>query len=175
MEAVGLKYSPKLVTVSTELSIAQAYTVMRENKIRHLPVVNKDGIVGILSDRDIQRAMKVNIEDMWSVKVMSTSFDPSHIAADFMSWPVETVSTDAALKIVLEKLLSKKVSALLLVASHQEVTGIVTTDDLLSMFHASLEKQEAEHSKMNPLDAAELALFRLPIAKLLSELSSSGI
>ena len=160
MQPVGFKHSPKLVTVSTELSMAQAYTVMRENKIRHLPVVNKDGIVGILSDRDVQRAMKVNIEDMWSVKVMSTSFDPSHIAADFMSW--------------LEHMLNKKVSALLLLKT-DEVTGIVTTDDLLTMFHASLEKQEAEHSKMNPLDAAELALFRLPIAKLLSELASSGI
>ena len=174
MQPVGFKHSPKLVTVSTELSMAQAYTVMRENKIRHLPVVNKDGIVGILSDRDVQRAMKVNIEDMWSVKVMSTSFDPSHIAADFMSWPVETVPENAPLKSVLEHMLNKKVSALLLLKT-DEVTGIVTTDDLLTMFHASLEKQEAEHSKMNPLDAAELALFRLPIAKLLSELASSGI
>lgn len=45
----------EVVTVSPEDNISLAIKLMKEKKIKHLPVVNKDKkIVGILSDRDIK-------------------------------------------------------------------------------------------------------------------------
>lgn len=41
------------VTVSPEATIAEAWDLMREMDIRHLPVVDRDVVVGMLSDRDI--------------------------------------------------------------------------------------------------------------------------
>lgn len=44
-------------TIGTEQSLAKAHTMMREYKIRHLPVLNAGRLVGIISDRDIKSVM----------------------------------------------------------------------------------------------------------------------
>ena len=41
------------VTVSPEATTAEAWDLMREMDIRHLPVVDREVVVGMLSDRDI--------------------------------------------------------------------------------------------------------------------------
>ena len=41
------------VTVSPQATIAEAWDLMREMDVRHLPVVERDVVVGMLSDRDI--------------------------------------------------------------------------------------------------------------------------
>lgn len=45
-----------VVTVSSETSIADAYRTMYERRIRHLPVVDDDRLVGIVTDRDLRYA-----------------------------------------------------------------------------------------------------------------------
>ncbi|MGD8563256.1 MAG: CBS domain-containing protein, partial [Desulfarculaceae bacterium] len=45
------------IKVTPETSVMKASQLMKENSIRHLPVVNdKDGVVGIVSDRDLKEA-----------------------------------------------------------------------------------------------------------------------
>src|SRR5262249_13001171 len=46
--------STNLVTVSPGESARRAYEIMRDRRIRHLPVVGGDRLVGILSDRDLR-------------------------------------------------------------------------------------------------------------------------
>ena len=44
-----------VVTVDQEANIFEAQELMTENKIRHLPVVDKDyRLIGIVTDRDIR-------------------------------------------------------------------------------------------------------------------------
>ncbi|WP_096189758.1 acetoin utilization AcuB family protein [Evansella halocellulosilytica] len=46
-----------VITAKKETSIQSAVTMMQENRIRHLPVINDDyEIVGIISDRDLKEA-----------------------------------------------------------------------------------------------------------------------
>src|SRR5947209_12813189 len=47
------------VTLSPEASVAEALTLCRERRIRHIPVVEKGRLVGIVSDRDLRDASPV--------------------------------------------------------------------------------------------------------------------
>ena len=46
-----------VVTVTPEMSLAAVQHLMREQRIRHLPVVSGKKLVGIVTDRDIREAV----------------------------------------------------------------------------------------------------------------------
>ena len=43
------------VTVTSETPIAEAYQLLKENKIRRLPVVDHGKLVGIVTERELQQ------------------------------------------------------------------------------------------------------------------------
>jgi acetoin utilization protein AcuB len=47
----------RVVTVSTETTIGEALSLLRGNRIRHLPVLEDGKLVGIVSDRDLRDAL----------------------------------------------------------------------------------------------------------------------
>ena len=77
--------SKRLVTIPMDRSMSQAQELMRQKSFRHLPVTDDSGtIIGILSDRDLQRAMAEQ-KKPWEV---GKSFDHGaiigqlHLASD---------------------------------------------------------------------------------------------
>lgn len=125
--------SKKLITVAEDASLDAAYAVMIKNNIRHLPVTNEDSaVVGVLSDRDLQRALKSHVVGSGLARWESCEFDPQHVVADYMSWPVKTVDYAMPLKEVVEYMIEERVSSLM-VSRNGEVVGIVTTIDLLKL------------------------------------------
>ena len=46
----------RLVTLSPEASVAEALTLCRERRIRHIPILEEGRLVGIVSDRDLRDA-----------------------------------------------------------------------------------------------------------------------
>jgi len=53
----GTVASSPLTTIEEEDSVEQAAELMRRKKVKHLPVVRRDRLVGIISDTDIIFAM----------------------------------------------------------------------------------------------------------------------
>lgn len=45
------------ITVARETTVTAAWSIMREKEIRHLPVCETGRLVGMVSDRDIRRAV----------------------------------------------------------------------------------------------------------------------
>jgi CBS domain-containing protein len=120
----------KLVTVPWNHAISEAYSLMEERKIRHLPVTDKDGfVVGILSDRDVNRAMNP----------VRPGFAEGLSVADFMSWPAITVDEGISVADVAEGMVDEKVSAFLVTKDGEEVVGIVTSEDLLKLLRSLLK------------------------------------
>ncbi len=74
---VGRRMTREVVTVEREASLRRARRIMENRRIRHLPVVDKDRLVGIITDRDIRladdalasNASGVQLADCWA-------FDP---------------------------------------------------------------------------------------------------
>ena len=127
--------STKLVTVNINENMETAHRRMQKRRLRHLPVSDDSGeIVGMLSDRDVQRAMisEVRHEGSGPITSETIAFDPAARVRDYMSWPVLSVSQNADLRQVAERMLAEKVSAFL-VKSGDTAVGIVTTDDLLKV------------------------------------------
>jgi len=53
--------SKPLVTVNGNMPIINAIRVMEKNKVRHLPIVDKGKLVGIVTQRDLIRALAFHV------------------------------------------------------------------------------------------------------------------
>lgn len=149
-----------LLTIQWNEPIEKAFEKMEGFRIRHLPVVDQDGfVIGILSDRDVNRAMNPQ----------RPGFEESVVVGDFMSWPAITVDEKATIADVAEGMVDEKVSAFLVTKNGNEVVGIVTSEDLLGY----LAKQLRKGAKKRPLLES---LPYTPVAQeVLRELNAAGL
>jgi len=117
-EQVKQVMTRKLITVGLSDSVRTAYEIMQEYRIRHLPVVDKANcIIGILSDRDLRRAMKPK-KDFSILEESSVEFDLKFKVEQFMSWPVQTVSEFETVHLIAEQMIREKISAVVVVGEH---------------------------------------------------------
>lgn len=143
--------SKNLKTVTVGSTLQEAYSLMEEYRIRHLPILNEsEEIVGIISYK--------NILTNGSALLMPVDF--------FMSAPVVEISENSSLKSAVLKMLEKKISALIITNNEQEVVGITTTDDLLWHLASHLKDDSDEKS---PLISSKNIETIGEIARLLSQ------
>ena len=111
-----------LVTVRWDDPMAEASSLMEEQRIRHLPVTDAEGkVIGILSDRDVKLATNPS----------RPGFAAKCVVGDYMSWPALSVPETMALDKVAEGMVDEKLSAFLVTGKEKEVVGIITSEDLL--------------------------------------------
>lgn len=129
---VSESMNKKIFTVSPHRSVHEAYEFMKERRIRHLVVVDESKhVVGVLSDRDILRAMHTDIEKAGSVKVIGEHFNSDDQVQDYMSWDIQVLNESAGLKQAALKMLESKISSLVIINDHHQMVGFITSDDLL--------------------------------------------
>lgn len=151
-ERVEKTMSKNIITVSNAASLEAAYKIMLDKNIRHLPVVNEEGLLcGILSDRDIQRAMTSEIKEGLGIKMESVSFNPNSRVCDYMTWPAKSVTHEATLSEVTDKMLKDRVSAYLIENEEGIIVGIVTTDDLLRALRDLAREKPGVTAKLRDL------------------------
>lgn len=109
-------------TIGDEQPMSVAHQMMREQHIRHLPVLHQGKLIGVVSDRDLRL-----IETLQDV-------DPSKVAvSEAMTADVYTVSPDASLDEVVGAMAASKHGSAVVV-DHGHVVGIFTTVDACSAF-----------------------------------------
>ena len=109
-------------TIGDEQPMSVAHQMMREQHIRHLPVLHQGKLIGVVSDRDLRL-----IETLQDV-------DPSTVAvSEAMTADVYTVSPDASLDEVVGAMAASKHGSAVVV-DHGHVVGIFTTVDACSAF-----------------------------------------
>lgn len=143
-----------LITVPSGTDLRSANLLMREKRIRHLPIVDDEqNIIGVLSQRD-SLAVREN----------------ENIPVDWvMSSPVKAVNEDLSVRKAVFEMLSNKISSLLVTTDDDEVIGIVTTDDLLWYLGHLLEDEKDEKSKLVAADRIQA------IGTVANRLSEMGI
>jgi acetoin utilization protein AcuB len=152
--------SRNLITISAYSPIAEAKSLMEEKNIRHLPVVDKEGLViGILSDRDVNRAMSP----------VRPGFVGGMRVSDFMSWPAITVDESLPLADVAEGMVDEKVSSFLVTREGREVVGIVTSDDLLRVLRDLLKGGKKPSSSLKAIPYTPV------VREALNEIQSVGL
>jgi len=108
--------SSPVITIDPQCAIADARALLRKHRIRQIPVVDKERLVGIITDRDLRSASAAT---KTVGEIMTTK--PTVIR------PMAPIDEAAR---VLRKL---KVGALPVVDNHKLV-GIITTTDMLDAF-----------------------------------------
>ena len=121
----------KLVTGAPEMRLYQALALMEEKGIRHLPIVQSDRLVGLLSDRDVKRHMsaaykteKEKAEDRATMLVT---------AAQVMTKDPFCARPETPLKQILQVMVDRKFGAVPVVNGQHEPVGIITSIDLLRL------------------------------------------
>lgn len=109
-------------TIGEDQPMSLAHRMMREHKIRHLPVLRGAKIVGLVSDRDLN--MVETLSDVDPRKVL---------VSEAMSQDPYLVSPDAALDEVVSTMAKSKLGSAV-VMQHEKVVGIFTTVDACRAF-----------------------------------------
>lgn len=111
--------STDLVTVSPAESARRAWETMRDRRIRHLPVLEGERLVGILSDRDLRAVL------------LSPGLSGATVS-ELMSEPPTTIRPEAPVEDAASLLVVKKIGCLPVV-ENDRLIGIVTETDLLAV------------------------------------------
>ena len=121
-----------VVTIEEDASMMKASIIMKEKKIRCLPVVNKKGeLVGIISDRDLKDAApsKATTLDVYELNYLLSSIKIKALMITNLAYvrPDETVEFAAIL------MLENKISSLPVINDKGTLIGIVTQTDIFKV------------------------------------------
>ena len=120
--------SKNVVTIDEDDSMQHAVGIMRENKVRMLPVLKKGKLVGVVSDTDIKRA---SASDATALDIHEMLYLLARIKIrDIMTKNPVTVPPDHTVEETAEILSQKKISGVPVTDADGKVLGIITRDDL---------------------------------------------
>ena len=129
----------KLITTTPDISVEQAFLLMRTHRVRHIPVVEGDALVGIISDRDLRRPRWADHLDDWTAYYQ---IDDTHTVEDVMTRTPETVrASDPILKAV-RIFREHRYGALPVLNKDDELVGILSAQDLLGALEEFLVKHK---------------------------------
>jgi acetoin utilization protein AcuB len=134
--------TPNPVTVSPHARVAEAWDLMRELDIRHLPVVHDGELVGMVSDRDVAYLDLARLLVPAGADGLQRQLATPVV--NVMSSDVVFVEPDTALSEVIELMLERKIGAVPVVnPGSREVVGIVSYIDVLGAVQDLLEDEQA--------------------------------
>lgn len=159
--------STNLVTVNYNDDLREAYAKMQASGIRHLLVTDDNNeIIGIISDRDFQRAKWPLFKNKDALA--EPFFKDGDCVESYMSWPIQSVSADADLSEVINLMVTEKISAVVLTEAEQAV-GIVTHEDLLKVLANMVRRPD------NVTQRLEAWAYNSPIGRVVTALANAGI
>lgn len=123
--------SRQVVTIGTSESCLDAVVRMQRARARHLPVVNREGLlVGIITDRDLRHLLfsPRMLPALGSTRV-DVLLDGVHVA-EIMSTDMVTTAPDASVADAAATMCKEKVGSLP-VLENGRVVGILTETDVL--------------------------------------------
>jgi acetoin utilization protein AcuB len=127
------------VTIAPQARLAEAWDLMRELEIRHIPVVANGALVGMLSDRDLAHLDMMSVLTADAPEVLRQELATP--IAKVMHPDVIGVEPETGLGEIVDLLLEHKVGAVPVVAwDTYEVLGIVSYIDVLRVIRERLDQ-----------------------------------
>lgn len=124
----------KVIVVPPELSLANAWSIMTREDIRHLPVVRAGALFGMLSDRDILCRGKFDANNVFHVT-------EDHKVAEAMTpVPLTTCEASTDVRDIVRLMTEQKIDAVPVVRG-LHLVGLVTSTDLLRLLLRGDEAQ----------------------------------
>lgn len=118
----------KVFTIAPERRVEDAFLIMLQKKIGHLPVLKGRKLVGVVSDRDLRKAVAAQGRGVKKKELT---------VADVMSRGLVTIRPGDEVTEAVKIILRHRVGCLPVVEDGR-LKGIITKDDLLSVFSVML-------------------------------------
>jgi acetoin utilization protein AcuB len=116
------------LTIETQSSMQDAVTMLRENNIKMLPVLQKGRLVGIITDRDLKRA---SASDATTLDVYELAYLLNHLKVkEIMSPNPITVPQDFTIEETAEIFLKNNISGAPVTDESGNVVGVITQADI---------------------------------------------
>ena len=130
--------TPKVIVAHPGDGIRHTFFRMRENEVRHMPVVEEGKLVGIISDRDLRRPEWVDeAPDLSHLYQL----DDNLKVEDLMKRQVFVAHTYDSIRKATHILLEHRFGALPVLNKDQELVGILSAVDLLQALEVLLDDQ----------------------------------
>lgn len=113
--------TPNPVTVGEVADLDELNRLMKQHKVRHLPVLRGENVVGIVSDRDCRVASGLSQREKMLVQ-----------ARDIMATDPVTVSAGESLGDVAFEMSEKKIGSVIVNDENDKFLGIFTVTDALN-------------------------------------------
>ncbi len=120
----------EVVTVAPEMRLSEAHRLMMDNKIRRLPVVKNDRLVGIVTRGDVREAEPSDATSLtiWEINYLFAKLR----VKDVMARKPVAVTPDTTIVSVAQMMLERKISGLPVVEG-EKVVGIITESDIFRL------------------------------------------
>lgn len=125
--------TPNPVTADEDSTIDQLVALMRQNNVRHIPILREDKVVGIVSDRDCRVASGLAPSEKLMVR-----------AADIMATDPVTVSAGDSLDEVAFEMSEHKIGSVIVNDESDNFLGIFTASDALNALIEIIRKAKAD-------------------------------
>jgi CBS domain-containing protein len=127
----------RLITVTPETKITDAVSLMMQNRIGSLPVVEDGALVSIITERDVMFALNSHAENIQTISVREI------MAGDLVTCTAECPIQDA-MTLMFDNKLGRRIRHLP-ITEDGKLVGIVSNGDLLD---AMLDETEFENRIM---------------------------
>jgi len=129
----------EVVTLKVDEELSLASDIMTLARIRHLPIVEGDRLVGIISQRDLFKASLASVID-YDYQVARTHLKTVTIK-EIMVKDIVTIAPDATIHEAGRIMLEKKIGCLPVIEDNALV-GMVTESDIME-FYVSRQSNDA--------------------------------
>ncbi len=127
--------SSQVKTLGRNDKLATADDIMKQDRIRHLPVLDADGnLCGIVSQRDLFRGML--LRTLGYGTYLEQKLLDTHVVKEAMVDRVHTTTPDTSLKEAAELMTKYKVGCLPVI-DNNKLVGIITEEDFVKQFVAA--------------------------------------
>ncbi|SNR48125.1 CBS domain-containing protein [Lutibacter agarilyticus] len=140
LEPISKIMTRELITLSLSDDLYKAEKLFKKHHIRHIPIVEEEHIIGILSYSDLKRISFLDSYDSHEVEVDNAIYNMLSIQ-QLMVKNIVKVNSSITVKSVVE-ILAKNEFHALPVVENDILVGIVTTTDLLKYLLDQYELDE---------------------------------
>lgn len=129
---VAQRMTAKPIIISPSTTVAEATEIMRNNKIRRLPVVEQGKLVGFLTDRDLR---EVSPSPATALSIFELNYLLAKMQVkDIMVKKVVTIDQEATIEEAALIMYNQKIGGMPVVNNHGEVVGVITETDIFKTF-----------------------------------------
>ena len=131
----------KVVTVAPDTGIREAFFLMKEHSIRHLPVLEDKQLIGVISDRELRRPNWVDeAHDIAHIYYL----DDNMSVSDVMIKNVIVLHTYDTLRKAVKLLLEHNIGAAPVLDKTADVVGMLSAVDLMRALEDMIDEKANE-------------------------------